>query len=34
MSDDTKFAKAHQAIGEYFSEFSELERALAVSHVQ
>lgn len=28
MNDDTKFAKAHQAIGQYFSEFSELEREL------
>src|SRR5262245_5761821 len=28
MHDDTKFAKAHQAIGQYFSEFSELEREL------
>src|SRR5260370_27237072 len=27
MNDD-KFAKAHQAIGEYFSSFSELEREL------
>jgi hypothetical protein len=26
--DDTKFAKVHQAIGKYFSEFSELEREL------
>jgi hypothetical protein len=28
VSNDTKFAKAHQAIGKYFSEFSELEREL------
>ena len=28
MNDDTKLAKAHQAIGEYFAEFSELEREL------
>jgi hypothetical protein len=28
MNDDKKFAKAHQAIGEYFSKFSELEREL------
>jgi hypothetical protein len=28
VNDDTNFAKAHQAIGEYFSEFSELEREL------
>jgi hypothetical protein len=28
VNDDTKFAKAHQAIGKYFSEFSELEREL------
>jgi hypothetical protein len=28
VNDDTKFAKAHQAIGEYFAEFSELEREL------
>jgi hypothetical protein len=28
VSEDTKFAKAHEAIGEYFSEFSELEREL------
>jgi hypothetical protein len=28
VNDDTKFAKAHQAIGQYFSEFSELEREL------
>jgi hypothetical protein len=28
VNDDTKFAKAHQAIGVYFSEFSELEREL------
>ena len=28
MNDDTKFAKAHEAIGQYFAEFSELEREL------
>ena len=28
MNDDAKFAKAHQAIGHYFSAFSELEREL------
>jgi hypothetical protein len=28
VNDDTKFAKAHQAIGKYFAEFSELEREL------
>ena len=28
MSDDKKLDKAHQAIGQYFSEFSELEREL------
>jgi hypothetical protein len=28
VNNDTKFAKAHQAIGQYFSEFSELEREL------
>jgi hypothetical protein len=28
VNDDMKFAKAHQAIGKYFSEFSELEREL------
>jgi hypothetical protein len=28
VNDDTKIAKAHSAIGEYFSEFSELEREL------
>jgi hypothetical protein len=28
VNDDTKFAKAHQAIGQYFAEFSELEREL------
>jgi hypothetical protein len=31
VNDDTKFAKAHQAIGEYFSAFSELERELGES---
>jgi hypothetical protein len=28
VNDDTKFAKAHQAIGRYFTEFSALEREL------
>jgi hypothetical protein len=28
VNDDRKFKKAHQAIGEYFAEFSELEREL------
>jgi hypothetical protein len=28
VNEDTKFAKAHQAIGEYFCAFSELEREL------